>query len=330
MSKYFGLARRHLAGAQVSQFSTGEIRNTSAPLPEVVGEYKKWTVVNVGGSSNYKNVVYNSQAWFIHYESNSVGATSTDGASWTVRTLASNAYWYPAYGIRNATFGVVAYSSNVFNYSTNNGVSWTSSTMPRSNDYYIAISTMDYCSIFTRGGTYLVYTTNGTSWTEYSMPANHDVRCVGLGNNWNWMVGFQQTTGYKSRNGYNSWTSFTVPSGAKNWSAISGNGRRVLLFDGTTTGYYSDDDGGTWTSMSLPQGFSNVIWNGKVWLAHYLNGAYTSKDGITWTQVTSSVSMGYGINSPQGFGRQGNLTNGNFRLVLPLNTAQGYIAYSDK
>lgn len=78
------------------------------------------------------------------------------------------------------------------------------------------------------------------------------------------------------------------------WQAIASNGSRlVAVADGTNKGAYSDNKGSTWTEMTLPGTctWSNVAWNGTIWLAIAYdssggNMTATSTDGITWTQRT--------------------------------------------
>jgi hypothetical protein len=305
MSKYFGLAKRHLAGAQVSQFATGEIRNTNGILPLQRGRATSWSAVSVGGSTAYKQVIYNDSVYFMWYESNAVGATSSDGSSWTVRTMSQSGYWYPGFAIKGGAMGVIAYSDTKTSYSSNDGVSWTSGTMPASRAWYIAINTPSYSCIYTRADTNMAYSTDGTSWTQYTLPSNQDYRCAGISGGWHFILPFQVNTGYKSRNGYSTWTSISLPTGNKNWSAIAGDGKRVIAIDGTTTAWYSDDDGGSWTSMTMPSAPGHIYFNGRVWVAATLNDIMVSTNGTTWTSFNPSSQLGYSSNTLQGYNYMG-------------------------
>ena len=63
-----------------------------------------------------------------------VAASSTDGITWTVRTLPSSQYWNSvAYG--NGMFVTTAVGSNASAYSSD-GITWTALALPASEEWW--------------------------------------------------------------------------------------------------------------------------------------------------------------------------------------------------
>jgi hypothetical protein len=144
-----------------------------------------WTLRTLPTGQNLiTNVVYASGIGGGTYVANSISTTtynpsnvihsSTNGTSWTARTLPSSAFW-GSVAATSTRFVVVAFcvgnlnsaiSTTSIAATSTDGTNWTSSTLPGAgyNPGVIAIGSNFLSKFIAAGNNY--YTSNGTSWTS--------------------------------------------------------------------------------------------------------------------------------------------------------------------
>jgi hypothetical protein len=207
------------------------------------------------------NVVTESVVYVACISSSTTIATSSDGITWTIRTLPVSANWNEI-TVNRATGVFVAVSttnSSVAVYSPD-GITWTQQTLPV-NANWQAVTVNPTTGIFVAlasGTTIAASSPDGITWTQRTLPVS---------GNWS-SVAVNSKTGIFAAISYNSVLPVAV------WSA----------------------DGINWTQTSLPvkaQWFSiTVNPNTGIFVAIVFNSsiAATSPDGINWTQRTLPVS----------------------------------------
>lgn len=194
-------------------------------------------------------------------------ATSSDGETWTLRTMTASGLW------RLGTFGTnvlgVVNGKSTVNISTN-GTSYSAATsLPgnASNSYTGAISSSTYLVYFSGTTAYLT-TNHGTSWSTETLPASFGVGSAG---------GF-----------------YVV------------NGKFFYIASVTTAYWSSTGTTGSWSSVSLPVTVTNVWFsNGIVYFSAGGAGAqvykmdtestYSALSGITTPFHASSINLVEGV-----------------------------------
>ncbi len=79
-----------------------------------------------------------------------------------------------------------------------------------------------------------------------------------------------------------TWTPKVIPSGQYIVMTQGGAGGPIVAAGGVKA--RSDDGGQTWNAFTITgSGYNGVAWNGSIFLAYNGGHAYTSPDGITWT-----------------------------------------------
>jgi len=230
--------------------------------------------------------------------------SSTDGITWSVRTLPSASLWgNVAYG--NNILMTVSQNSSLAATSTD-GITWTLRTVTGGASNGLQ-------SVIFAGGRFLApyaqntaifYSTDGTTWTVRG-PGGGSYSRLAYGNNTYVTVQYNSTSAGTSTDAF-TWTTQTLPVTGF-WSNITfGNGKFVAVASQSGTSVYSTD-GVTWTSATLAAN-SNEFWkdvtygagafvaiaNGNTTTNNATTTAARSTDGITWTVVTMPSSSSWG------------------------------------
>ena len=215
-------------------------------------------------------------------------ASSTDGITWTTRTMPSAQNWLSVtYG--NGTFVAIAYSSTTTAASSTDGITWTTRTMPSVSLWHSVTYGNGTFVAIAYGSTTAASSTDGITWTTRTLPLAPLWQSVTYGNGTFVAIAYATTTAATSTDGI-TWTTRTLSS-AVNWiSATYGNGTFVAVASNTTTVAASSTDGITWTTRTLPssaQWYSAAYGNGTfVVISTNSTTAASSTDGITWTTRT--------------------------------------------
>ena len=133
-----------------------------------------------------------------------------------------------------------------------------------------------------------------STWTVRSaMPSGKFWKTISYVNGRFFAFGYyNSTTGATSTDGI-TWSSITMPSNLVWQNVAYGNGTYVSMGadGGTSTQCATSTDGITWTGRTIPAKYWNyLLFAGGVFVATTKNngGQYSSPDGITWTQISTS------------------------------------------
>ena len=219
-------------------------------------------------------------------DSSTTAASSTDGITWTTRTLPAALTWScSAYG--NQTFVALSGNSGSQNaaYSTD-GITWTATSITFMPWYFVIYANGIFFAI-ANSRTTAASSTDGITWTTRTLPAASSWRGIAYGNGVFVIASDNTTTtAFSSTDGI-TWTTRTLPA-ASSWRGIAyGNGVFVAITSSSTTAA-SSTDGITWTLRTTTVAGSNAIafGNGVFVTVNSDNKAASSTDGITWTTRT--------------------------------------------
>jgi hypothetical protein len=218
---------------------------------------------------------------------NAAAASSTDGATWTARTMPSAQTWSNvAYG--NST--LVSVSTLAAAATSTNGTTWTARTMPSSSGWY---------SVTFGGGTFAAVgantaaaatSTNGITWTARTLPSSKSWYSISYGGGVFVVVSY--TAAAASSTDGTTWTARTLPPGG--FTKVT-YGTNVFVAIGGTSRAATSTDGVTWTARTLPTTanfWSSVAYGNGVFVAGSYGAAGLSAystDGITWASSTMPV-----------------------------------------
>jgi hypothetical protein len=238
-------------------------------------------------------VAYNSSA----------SATSSDGVTWTARTMPSVRNWYAmAYG--GGRFVIQGNGSTVGAYSTD-GITWTTTALPQSSFW---VQTGYGNSRFVTQGQnapaqFAVSTDNGATWSGNS-PGSWAPSSAAFGNGVFVAAETQANAGqnaWYSSNG-TSWTNGGSLGATTGWGRgfYNASGGGFLICNNVSANYISQSSSGTggWSLRTLPasQGWGSCLAYGNgVW--SYMGGSGTqgasSTDGVNWTSRTNPASIAW-------------------------------------
>ena len=238
------------------------------------------------------------QNLFVSLSSGTTNATSsTDGITWTTRTLPSASSWKAA--VCNPTTGVfvaVAQGSTAAASSTD-GITWTARTLPSSSNWCavtVNTTTGVFVAVSSSTGTTAASSTDGITWTARTLPTSSSwvaVTCNPTTGIFLAIANGSSSAAY-STDGI-TWSQPTLPA-ITNWTAVTCNpttGVFVVIARPSTVAA-SSTNGITWTSRSLPAAsdWAAVTCNPTtgVFVATSDSSSIgaSSTDGITWTSRT--------------------------------------------
>lgn len=265
--------------------------------------------------------------------SSSKCASSTDGATWTPRTIPAGDYKAVARG--TAVFAAVGvnvaatssdgttWSSRTIPAGTYNGICWNGSKFVAVGNSLAAtsadgitwaartISARTWFSVVWTGsqfvavgqgvsGSYASTSPDGVTWTERVISA--DVRPLSVVWTGSTLIAAGNSGSYDVPRLWTSadgvtWASRTSPTAT--WIGAASNGTvSVAVGSGTTVYAASSPDGTTWTTRTLAAGtYRSVAWTGAQFVAVGDSVAATSPDGITWTPQTIAAGGYNGVTS---------------------------------
>jgi hypothetical protein len=238
-----------------------------------------------------------SQQWVAVASGTNQASTSTDGITWTARTLPATQDWVSvAYGTVNGIgyYVAVARQSATTAYSTN-GIDWTSSSIGVGEEW-------DWCGVAYGNGVFVTVAESDSSTTRRARSTDGG-QTWGVGGISTGAVSithgqgrfvivegnFSNSTAY-SADGI-TWVTRTLPanndSTESNWRDVAhGNGRFVAIADNDSQVAISIDRGVTWFAARLPVSadWKKVSYGNGIFLA-FAEGdiAASSPDGIIWT-----------------------------------------------
>ena len=282
------------------------------------------TLESPGSPRYWESVTFGNNTFVAVAYSSTSAASSTDGITWTLRTLPTSINWQSVtYG--NNTF--VAVSGQFQEYqpyaaTSTDGITWTARTIPgefRSwksvtygNNTFVAVAlgnNSSYSPVTTAASS-----TDGITWTLRTLSSSAYWSSVAYGNNTfvavaAYLEGYaSSSTAATSTNGI-TWTTRTLPANA-NWQSVTYGQNKFVAVATYSSKSATSTDGITWTLGTLPTyGSWQSVTSGSV----PSSPSTQNKDYIAYNNTiggNSTVSIKAGYTIPQNGGIRITSTNG--------------------
>lgn len=260
-----------------------------ATLFSAVGLVKNqfnWVSGSMSSDSGWRSIAFGNGVFVALSGSAAIAATSTDGRTWTQRTLPVSAD-FRSVVYANGLFVAVAYGSAIA-ITSPDGITWTQRTLPVSANWSSVTYGNGVFVAVASGGTTAATSTDGINWTQRALPVSTSWSGVAYGNGV--FVAVQSSgsaVAATSTDGI-TWTQRALSTSGF-WRSIAfGAGRFVVVQDGGTAGSVSED-GIVWSPITLPgtsQNWQHIVFGEGVFVAIVRSSTVcaTSPDGFTWTQ----------------------------------------------
>lgn len=225
--------------------------------------------------NNLSFVSYGNGIWSGLLFNSALGATSTNGTSWTSYAMTNSRQWtMMAFG--NNTFVTLARSTNIAAYSTN-GYNWTEVSLPTTGSpgwvwltygggYFVGVA---------NGSATAVYSTDGINWSTTTLPSASGWNCVTYGNGYFYVTG-SSLFGVYSKDLIN-WTSYTHNVTSTAYAAYN-NGTFVVVdvnASFTTSIITGDFTSKTQINLPGPQIPTTIVAGDRNFIAGYGQTFYT-------------------------------------------------------
>lgn len=235
---------------------------------------KLWTSI-LGNNGTYLACAYNESNIYM----------SNNGSSWNTHSLNSlfsaNHLWVNiVYG--NNLYILTPNSSAVAGKSTN-GINWSETYLPSFGNWKSAAYGNGTFLLASENSAVSATSSNGSTWTLRTLPSSLTWVSAEYLNGYFLIVANSSNTLIYSVDGV-SWTSSTLPSASPWVSVAYGNNTYVVLASDGTIAISSDLV--SWSTNSLPSGSWKKILYQNNFIAVGTNLAYTSFNGLAWTQRT--------------------------------------------
>lgn len=200
--------------------------------------------------NNLSFVSYGNGIWSGLLFNSALGATSTNGTSWTSYAMTNSRQWtMMAFG--NNTFVTLARATNIAAYSTN-GYNWTEVSLPTTGSpvwvwltygggYFVGVA---------NGSATAVYSTDGINWSTTTLPSAGGWNSVTYGNGYFYVTG-SSGGGVYSRDLIN-WTSYSHTISGSAYAAYNNGAFVVADVNGATRTNIITGDFTSRTQIDLP------------------------------------------------------------------------------
>jgi hypothetical protein len=247
---------------------------------------------------NATSIKYSLPSWFAVANGPSVAAAaSTDGITWSKRTLPVSKVWSGIASNDKVIVTVATDNAGIIYYSYDS-VNWNQVTLTTS----FPMQDVVYGNgKFVAGGNsqQVVTSTDGINWTYVQLPAYASSRKINYLNGK--FVLISSTTSIISSTDAITWTLGTLPKSAQWYDSTYGAGKYVVISNSsseTQSTYSTDLITWTLTAMPMAENWQNVDYNGTVFLAtagyNQSTNSATSTDGVTWTSATIPLDPYFG------------------------------------
>ena len=212
-----------------------------------------WTTRTLPSASSWQSVAYGNGVYCMVAYATASAARSTDGITWTATTMPSNVAWY-AIAYGNGIFLAASNNSTTGAYSTD-GITWTTTTVPTSTSNYRMVYGNGIFVLTQQTNATASYTTDGITWTTTNIINSSNNNYLTYGNNLfiTTPAGVGPAVSADGANWYPGAMANTSPT-VSNWAVSAfGNGTFIAA---NSNGTYaaSSTDGLIWTIRSLPSG----------------------------------------------------------------------------
>jgi hypothetical protein len=200
------------------------------------------------------SIIYAASKWVGVKNNTAVAATSTDGATWTTRTLPTTSFWS---GIAHNGTIFAALSTDGKAATSTDGATWTTRTLPNTNAYHAIVAGGSTFVGIASNSNKCITSTDGITWTERSMPTaagwnaisrNGSVFCAITNSN----VCATSSDGI-------TWTQHYMPDNINYTSITWALGQFTAVAAGPTNLAATSSDGVNWNRIYMPQ---SANWTG--------------------------------------------------------------------
>jgi hypothetical protein len=206
-------------------------------------------------------------------------ATSPDGITWTARTLAGTVFGV----VWNGTVFVAVGTDTAL--TSPDGITWTARTIPAGGYRAVAWSGSRFAAV---GNSVAATSPDGVTWTSQTIPAGV---YRGIAFSGSTFVAVGESIAASSPDGV-TWTAATIPAGVYYGAAWNGTTFAAVGADVAAT----STTGATWTARTISSGtYRAALWTGTVFSAVGVAVAATSPDGVTWTTRTNPGGSYFGL-----------------------------------
>lgn len=219
-------------------------------------------------------------------------ATANDSIQWTDITWSSPLGLFCACGINDSGNSAIMTSTN--------GINWTSRTPPAGTTDFSNISWSTGLALFciiseASGADNSVISSDGINWSKYTVAA---VDLLSITSSSSLFIASSYATIYTSLNGQ-TWTLRSTPATTGFIQSMAWSPTLNLfcaVANTNTVRCITSPDGITWTARTIPsREWRNIAWSPELSLFCALSydgaSAAQSADGITWTELTTSVDF---------------------------------------
>ena len=274
------------------------ILGTCAGGEEVPGgaNAQAWTARAAAEANAWQSIAYGN-GLFVAVSNSGTNRvmTSSDGATWTGRTLsgglATNAWQSVAYG--NGLFVAVAQSGTNRVMTSPDGINWTARNAPEANTWWNVLYAGGQFVSVARSGVYRVMTSpDGITWTARTAAEANEWYSVTYGNGTYVAISKDGTNRIMTSPDGITWTARSVS--ANTWRSVAyGNGLFIAV---GINSVMTSPDGITWTARSAPSGqWYCVTYGNGILVAtdSTFGNVMTSPDGVSWTSQTPAEANGW-------------------------------------
>ncbi|MBO2944559.1 hypothetical protein JJQ72_11320 [Paenibacillus sp. F411] len=273
----------------------------------------KWTAKPLDTKAGINDLVWTGK----HYLGVGNGIyTSKDGVSWTKQSKSPSGVSLQSIYKSGSNYMAIGFGSNFSYgeqvlYTSSNGTTWSKKDISHVPYVYTMYPvTGGFAGVGSNNmdgglsdGIYSIFTSDGKKWSyrlagssDFSAIATNGKRTVAVGLNGS-VIYTLNGTQWNSSNPF----SFDKKQGRAHLFDVAwGANRFVAVGNG---GVYVSSDGASWKFVRVPfkhsyGGLRKIAWTGTFFVASdQVNGVFTSKDGLKWTQAGSVSSSGTWLTS---------------------------------
>jgi hypothetical protein len=236
--------------------------------------------------------------------STATAATSTDGITWTQRSLPATSTW------QSVCFGgglfVALTSSDSVAATSPDGITWTLRNLPSSQNWHGVTYGGGLFVALAYSSAIAATSPDGITWTQRSLPVSSTWYAVTYGGGQFVALANSSTVAATSPDGI-TWTQRVNSVGASGWQSVTYGAGLFVAVAQSVAFAATSPDGITWTSRTLPAtaNWNSVTYSGSQFAAVASAGtsAAVSTDGMSWGTIKAlpvsaswqSVAYGAGV-----------------------------------
>ena len=249
-----------------------------------------WNIHILSTNIGQRSIVVFNKGMFIAMGAAAGVAVSPDGVNWTVHPTPVTATWT---SLREYNGILIAKTSTNVTMTSPDGINWTllgTSTnqwpgITYGNGTFVAVSSNAV-------GSRILTSTDGWNWTFQITPQNNAWQSVAYGQGQFVAVSNTGTNRVMTSPDGVTWTLRTI-STSYAWNHIAFGNNRFVAIASTNDRAISSKNGVTWANdVSIPSGVTSLTFDKSIkrFVITTANYRYISKDGVTWTLVSSTIN----------------------------------------